>query len=791
MTPARLLPLLSVALLAAAPLLFLTPVASAKPADDDLAAWFGFDGFEVVKIDNNAGPFVVADMNGDGLKDLIVANNAKSRIELHYQRAGAKATDEVAAPTRVNELPEHWRFRRDNINVGHAITAIEPFDFDGDGLMDLVYSGQPGTIGFLRQTKPGVFELVRKTTVKNLIPGRDAFAVADLIGDDKKEIAGIVGGRINVWPLNGSTLGDPVELGAAGDQLVAMVFGDFDDNGTTDIAGIIPDNPTPVRMWLSTRENGLKGLGAQLRFEMPPLREAVAVQLPGRPTSFATIERPTKRVVVYDLKSAAVDASGTREAPLVVWSFADPGNRKRSVEAVDVDGDGLLDLLATNTQDNAVSVYRQIAGKGLQPPVNAPAYADLDAVVATDVNGDKAADIFLLSEKEGVVGRTKWTPEGIPFPQAMTISAGHVPVVESLLTLDEGKRLAVVAKDGRNYVLDLLPVDGTTSADAKIESIKLGTLTKQPDAIVALDADQDGKTDILLFTADKPMIMLKEGEKGYAVLESKDMGQFGLVQAANDQNTASFDVDGDGKPELMVADRNFIRALRYEEKPAAGASPGWQVVTQINADRGDAKLVSLAVLPGSDGSASRLVAADRENSSLLIFAEQTKGNAKTWSQTDTLTVSGFKFSGIRAGAFSGDGKADVLAIGDDGFAIARLAGERLKLTELTSWRSDAPRRTHHELIVGDINNDNHVDIVALDAGEQMAEFLTFSDSLRLLYGGSFKVFETRMFSGGEPKEFEPSEGVIADITGDGLNDLILLCHDRVLIYPQSQPPAGK
>jgi hypothetical protein len=50
-----------------------------------------------------------------------------------------------------------------------------------------------------------------------------------------------------------------------------------------------------------------------------------------------------------------------------------------------------------------------------------------------------------------------------------------------------------------------------------------------------------------------------------------------------------------------------------------------------------------------------------------------------------------------------------------------------------------------------------------------------------------------MFSGGERREFEPSMGQVVDVTGDGLADLVLLAHDRILIYPQSpggEPPAA-
>ncbi|MBL9148976.1 MAG: VCBS repeat-containing protein [Phycisphaerae bacterium] len=762
---------------------------------DDLSSYFGFDGLEVIKVDPNAGPFVVADLNGDGLNDLVVANNSKSRIELHYQKAGAKPTDEVPAPTRVNELPEHWRFRRENVSVGHAVTGIVPIDFDKDGMMDLVYAGQPGTIAFLRQTRPGTFELERKVPVKDLVPNPDAFAIADVIGDDGPDVIALVKGRLKVWPLEGAGLGDEKELSVGADQLVAFLVGDYDGDGTTDIAGIVPDNATPIRIWRGARgANGAKGLGAQVRFEMPPLREATTLKLPGQSANaIAVIERPTRRLVVSELTKAPVDKGGTREAPLTVWGFSDPGNRKRSVAIVDVNGDGLLDVLATNTQDNAVALWLQRAGHGLEPSVNFPAFSDLDAVVADDVDGDKAADIFLVSEKEGVVGRTRFADGTIAFPQAIAITPGHVPVVESLVKLSEGTRLAVVAKEGREFLLELIPV-GAAGGNAERTTVKLGSLAKQPDAIVALDADRDGKTDLLLLTADKPLIMLraeeKDGKIGYATVDSKDMGQFGLVQAAQNENSTVFDLDGDGNAELLVADKNFIRAVRYvgpeEAKKTPGTSAGWQVVQQINAARGDAKLVSIAVMPASGGEPAKLVAADRENSTILLFTRNEGGNdAGTWTQTDALNVTGFKFTGVRAGAFSGDGKSDVLVIGDDGFAIARLDGERLELAEIAAWSPESTRRVHHELVPGDVNGDGRLDIVALDAGEQFADILTFSDARRLLHAMGFKVFETRMFSSGEPREFEPSMGIISDVTGDKADDLILLSHDRILLYPQT------
>jgi hypothetical protein len=72
----------------------------------------------------------------------------------------------------------------------------------------------------------------------------------------------------------------------------------------------------------------------------------------------------------------------------------------------------------------------------------------------------------------------------------------------------------------------------------------------------------------------------------------------------------------------------------------------------------------------------------------------------------------------------------------------------------------------------------------------MCEILTISAAGRLLYATGFQVFESKIFSGGEAREYEPSDALVADVTGDGADDLVLFAHDRVLIYPQMTPPGG-
>ena len=79
---------------------------TATAQDADTAAHFGFDPLEVVPVGPNAGPLLSTDLDADGLEDLIVVNNHKSRIEFLRQRADA-VPGEPEPPRRANELPEH------------------------------------------------------------------------------------------------------------------------------------------------------------------------------------------------------------------------------------------------------------------------------------------------------------------------------------------------------------------------------------------------------------------------------------------------------------------------------------------------------------------------------------------------------------------------------------------------------------------------------------------------------------------------------------------------------------
>ncbi len=739
---------------------------AAQPDTPELGDYFGFSDIEIIKIGDDAGPLYTGDVNSDGLMDILVVNNRKSRIDLLLQKAGASPED-VVGVTRANEIPEHWRFEKKRIMVAHKVSALALHDFNNDGRTDIVYAGNPTNVVFMEQLADGSFKKTRTHRVRDLGASRSAFSITNIIDDKQPDLITVVKGNIQAYPLDEDAIGKPT-IFATDDRVVAFELDDYDGNALTDIAGLVPSSSEPVRLWLAKESNGNRSMGPQLRFEMPPLREFASVNLAdGEPTKMAIIERASRRIVLYEVDRKTIDATGDRDASIEIYPFLGEGNRKQIV--ADVNNDGLADLIATNPADNTVVVYTQSQNEGLASGVSSATLSGVDSISVGDLQEDGKLDLFVLSEDEGVVGRTPLSDAHLPFPQPIPFTAGNTPISLSTIQLGNKPRVAIISKQKRSYVIDLIDHEGNA------ETIDLGSLSRGPDEIIGFDADQDGKTDLLLLTRDKPMKMLHATDDGFDVLDDDEMGQYGLVREASADNTAILDIDNDNLAELLIADDNYVRAVRYETSPSDGVSPGWQVVAQINMEDGSSNLVSLAI------SNKEILVADKENERIIIVKQNNEGN---WNESDSIFVHGYDLGPIFAEDFTGDGVNDILAIGDSGFAIIQLSGERISLNETQSWRTDNDRRVQHELAVGDVNGDQYSDMVSLDAGEQMLEIFTFTESGNMLYATGFKIYETRIFSGGEPREWEPSQVIITDLTNDDKNDVLLLSHDRLLLYRQ-------
>ncbi len=776
--------LLSAALLIAG----IAPVAAAQTS---LARYFGFDDPRLIVVDDGMGPAVTADFDGDGRTDIAVMNNRKSRLEVYTQRSSRRTDEEMERDFKVNEFaPTRW-FDKTQISIPNRVTALKAYDADRDGMLDIVYAGRsPSKVVILRQVSTMTFEEHADRRVRDLAPGQDGMAIADVTGDAEPELLTIVGAKIHVFRMtDNGPQGEPIELGSSG-NIVAFFVEDYNGDGLQDILAVIPDDASPLRLWLqgtvakSGAKNGL--IGPEVRFELPPLTEVEPVRFKGQAAaSISVIEKASRRMVFYDIVTEQVKGLSPtlelseRDATARVYALRGGDDKDRSVAIGDIDGDGSLDLLATDRAANSVVLHKQETGIGLSEGEVFSALQDPKTIVLGQWDTDAPLEVFVLSEEEKVAGVADYHPDTgrISAPRPLTIgTAGAAPVAMQYLTLSDGPAIALIVKDGRDHTLELHRPGGGAPVTVELEGVK-----RSPQSMLAGDFDHDNTIDLALFTPSEPMVMVRsiDGDAGdIQILTDEEMKNFGLVQAAGPDNTALFDADGDGYDDLLIATKNIIRACNFD------AEKGWDFSMQVAVKDASTSLAGLTILT-LEGNAPAIVASDSANNRLIIFRK----DGDDWTASDMLRLSGFSVEAIQAGAFAGDGKAGVLAFSDEGFALVRLGGQRIALEEFAAFRSDKEDLYEHEIEVGDVNNDGFLDVIVLEGSEHEVQVYTFSRARVLHPATTFQVFESRLFERGfgGRGDTQPRSAYLTDLTGDGRTDLMVAVHDRFIIYPQAGP----
>jgi hypothetical protein len=114
-------------------------------------------------------------------------------------------------------------------------------------------------------------------------------------------------------------------------------------------------------------------------------------------------------------------------------------------------------------------------------------------------------------------------------------------------------------------------------------------------------------------------------------------------------------------------------------------------------------------------------------------------------------------------------------------------GQRLK--PIASYESTRTEAHLADLAAGDLNADGRPDLVLTDIGEHFIEIITFVPPDDLEHALAFRIFERKTFRD-TGALVEPRDLAVGDVDGDHRDDLVLIVHDRVLVYRQDPGTAG-
>jgi hypothetical protein len=327
-------------------------------------------------------------------------------------------------------------------------------------------------------------------------------------------------------------------------------------------------------------------------------------------------------------------------------STLNPGSEPISVVALNVNGDGKMDLVVA---DYIGSELRVLTNNGTGSFAFAASLSGCTlpgTVLVADVNGDGKPD--LVSGSRSANTAVVFTNNGVGgFALASATPVGPAPQeVAGADVNGDGKLDLITANNasGNGNTLTVLTNNGTGGfALASSPTVGTGTVW-----VTAADVNGDGKADLISAnygpsgTGNTLTILTNNGTGGFALATSPVVGNGPLAVVAAD-------VNGDGKADLIAADaaaytlsvltNNGAGGFAIASSPAIGTSPNAVIAVDVNSD-GRIDLVT-----------------GNNNSTVSVLTNSGAGNFTLVSSPAT----GYTPYGVAAADLNSDGGVDLVS----------------------------------------------------------------------------------------------------------------------------------
>ena len=332
------------------------------------------------------------------------------------------------------------------------------------------------------------------------------------------------------------------------------------------------------------------------------------------------------------------------------------GYEPQGINLVDIDGDGRNDMVILSADTVVILINTSTPGHvSFAPPVRIGGTANAGCVVIADVDGDGRPDLITVNNNNYFVSLISVSLNNSS-PGAVFFS----PPVNTGITGTYDIHIGDIDQDGRpdlvviNKTSNFLQVVRNTSSIGNVSFVPAVTLTTQyPSGLFIGDVDGDGQVDIGATNADGNTLSIFRNNGSHSISFDNEIN----FPTGNSPGGMTFgDVDGDGKPDIVVA--NLVDSTVSVFKNIS--SPGHIALsTMINFTCGSEP--AAVALCDMDGDGKNDIEAIEPNSTTfsvlrnVIVPEPfiqsfTPGNGITGTQ---VTISGSNFTGVTAVSFGG------------------------------------------------------------------------------------------------------------------------------------------